>query len=185
MNITYSGHHVKITDDIHNYILKRAEKIEPRFGEMQEFNVILKSEKHLFEAEVKVLAPRVSFYATHKTDEIISALDGAVAKVVSQIRKHKERVKDRRHNVPHREVVEKLNPDISENDVDIDLTEAPEIVPASEKFAAKPLTLSEAAAELQTSGETLLMFLNSDTRQVNLLYQSNDGAYGWVEPSFT
>lgn len=185
MNITYSGHHVKITDDIHDYILKRAQKIEPRFGEMQEFNVILKAEKHRFEAEVKVLAPRVSFYAKHRTNEIISALDGAVDKVISQIRKHRERVKDRRHNVPHREVVEKLNPEVSDISLDVDLTEAPEIVPASEKFAAKPLTVSEAAAELHTSGETLLMFLNSDTRQVNLLYQSDDGAYGWVEPSFT
>ena len=185
MNITYSGHNVKITEDIHNYMLKRAEKIEPRFGEMQEFNVILRSEKNRFEAEVKVLAPRVSFYAKHKTHEIISALDGAFDKVISQIRKHKERVKDRRQNVPHREVVEKLNPATSETTLDVDIADPPEIVPASDKFAAKPLTVNEAVAELHTSGETLLMFLNSDTRQVNLLYQSDDGAYGWVEPSFT
>ena len=185
MNITYSGHNVKITDDIHRYILKRAQKIEPRFSEMQEFNVILKSEKNRFEAEVKVLAPRASFYAKHKTHKIISALDGALDKVISQIRKHKEKVKDRRHNVPHREVVEKLNPDASEMTVDSDIADPPEIVPASEKFAAKPLTANEAVAELHASGETLLMFLNSDTRQVNLLYRSDDGVYGWVEPSFT
>ena len=78
-----------------------------------------------------------------------------------------------------------LNPEESEFFADEDLNDPPVIVPASEKFAAKPLTVSEAASELHTSGETLLMFLNSETRQVNLLYQSDDGAYGWVEPSFT
>ncbi len=185
MKITYSGHNLKITDDLHDYILKRAEKIESRFGEMQDFNINLKAEKHRFEAEIIVSAPKVSFYAKNNTHEIISAIDGAADKVISQIRKHKERVKDKRHNVPHREVVAQLNPEASEIPPDVDSTDAPVIVPVSEKFAAKPLTLSEAATELHTSGETLLMFLNSDTRQVNLLYQSDDGAYGWVEPSFT
>lgn len=185
MKITYSGHNLKITDDLHDYIIKRAEKIESRFSEMHEFNVILKAEKHRFEAEVKVTAPRVSFYANNETHDLMSALDGASDKVIKQIRKHKERVKDRRHNVPHREVVEQLNQDISDAPVDIDLTDSPVIIPAGEKFAAKPLTVNEAATELHSSGETLLMFLNSETRQVNLLYQSDNGAYGWVEPSFT
>lgn len=182
MKITYSGHQLKITDDLHDYILKRAEKIESRFGEMQEFNVFLKAEKHRFEAEVKVTAPRVSFYAKNETHELMSALDGAADKVINQIRRYKERVKDRRHNVPHREVVEQLNPDSTE--MPSDPTDEPVIVPASEKFATKPLTVSEAATELHSSGESLLMFLNSETRQVNLLYQSDNGDYGWVEPSF-
>ena len=184
MKITYSGQQIKITDDIHDYILKRAEKIESRFGEMQEFNVILKSEKHRFEAEIKVTAPRVSFYAKNETHELITALDGATDKVISQIRRYKERVKDRRHNVPHREVVAQLNPEAADTISDVDSHDDLVIVPAAEKFAVKPLTVSEAATELHTSGETLLMFLNSETRQVNLLYQSDDGAYGWVEPSF-
>ena len=185
MRITYSGHQLKITDDIHDYILKRAEKIESRFGQMQDFNVILKAEKHRFEAEIIVTAPRVSFYAKNNTHELISAIDGAADKVISQIRKHKERMKDKRHNAPHREVVAQLNPEMPEILADEDSTDTPVIVPVSEKFAVKPLTVSEAAAELHTSGESLLMFLNSETRQVNLLYQSDDGAYGWIEPSFT
>ncbi len=184
MKITYSGQQIKITDDIHDYILKRAEKIESRFGEMQEFNVILKSEKHRFGAEIKVTAPRVSFYAKNETHELITALDGATDKVISQIRRYKERVKDKRHNAPHREVVAQLNPEAADTISDVDSHDDLVIVPAAEKFAVKPLTVSEAATELHTSGETLLMFLNSETRQVNLLYQSDDGAYGWVEPSF-
>lgn len=185
MKVTYTGHQLKITDDIHNYIINRAEKIESRFSEMQEFNVILKSEKHRFEAETIVTAPRVSFYAKNTTHDLRTAFDGAVEKVISQIRKNKERVKDRRHNAPHREVVAQLNPGSDDSHSDIDTGDEPTVVPASEKFAAKPLTVNEAVAELHTSGDSLLMFLNSETRQVNLLYQSDDGAYGWVEPSFT
>ena len=185
MKISYTGHHLEVTDDIRDYINKRAGKIESRFSDMQEFNVVLKSEKHRYEVEVIVTAPGVSFYAKNSTHELISAFDGALEKVINQVRKYKERVKDKRHNVPHRDVVAQLNPDASEFSQEIDSSESPVIVPASERFAAKPLTLNEAAAELQTSGESLLMFLNSETRQVNLLYQSDDGAFGWVEPLFT
>ena len=184
MKVTYSGHNLKITDDIHAYILKRADKIEARFGGMQELNVVLKSEKRRFDAEVIVTAPRVSFYAKSETHEILSALDSAIDKIISQIRRYKDRVKDRRHNAPHREVVERLNPDVLETPLEVDAIDGPVVVSAQDKFASKPLTVAEATIELQASNAEFLLFLNAETRQVNLLYEMAKGKYGWVEPLF-
>ena len=184
MKVTYSGHNLKITDDIHAHILKRADKIEARFGDMQELNVVLKSEKHRFDAEMRVIAPGVSFYAKSETDEILSALDTATDKIFSQVRRYKDRIKDRRQNAPHREVVAQLNPENVEAPTDVDTNDAPTIVATQEKFASKPLTVAEAAVELQASNTTFLLFLNAETRQVNLLYEMAQGKYGWVEPLF-
>ena len=184
MKITYSGHNLKITDDIHAYILKRADKIETRFGDMQELNVVLKSEKRRFDAEMIVTAPRVSFYAKSETHEVLSALDTVTDKIISQIRRYKDKEKDHRHDAPHREVVAQLNPDDAETALDPDDTDAPVIVARQEKFAAKPMTVTEAATELQTSNAGFLLFLNAETRQVNLLYETEPGTYGWVEPLF-
>jgi putative sigma-54 modulation protein len=184
MKVTYSGHNLKITDDIHAYILKRADKIEARFDGMQELNVVLKSEKRRFDAEVIVTAPRVSFYAKSETHEILSALDSAIDKIISQIRRYKDRVKDRRHNAPHREVVERLNPDVLETPLEVDAIDGPVVVSAQDKFASKPLTVAEATIELQASNAEFLLFLNAETRQVNLLYEMAKGKYGWVEPLF-
>lgn len=184
MKVTYSGHNLKITDDIHAYILKRADKIGSRFDGMQELNVVLKSEKHRFDAELTVTAPRVSFYAKSETHEILSALDTATDKIISQIRRYRDRVKDRRHNVPHREIVEQLNPDVEETSLEADSSDAPVVVSTQDKFASKPLTVVEATVELQASNAEFLLFLNADTRQVNLLYEMTKGQYGWVEPLF-
>ena len=185
MKVTYSGHNLKITDDIHAYILKRADKIEARFNGMQELNVVLKSEKNRFDAEMIVTAPRVSFYAKSETHEVLSALDTATDKIMSQIRRYKDRVKDRRQVVPHREVVARLNPDeVEETSQDLDGIDTPVVVSTQDKFAAKPLTLAEATTELQASNSGFLMFLNAETRQVNLLYEMTNGTYGWVEPLF-
>ena len=185
MKVTYSGHNLKITDDLHAYILKRADKIEARFGGMHELNVVLKAEKHRFDAEMMVTAPRVSFYAKSHTDEVLSALDSAADKIVRQIRRYRDRMKDRRNIAPHREVVARLNPnDEEEIPTEIDAVNTPVIVATQEKFASKPLAVAEAAIELQASNAVFLLFLNAETRQVNLLYEMAEGTYGWVEPLF-
>lgn len=184
MKVTYSGHNIKITDDIHAYILKRADKIEARFDGMQELNVVLKAEKHQFDAEMIVTAPRVSFYAKSETHEVLSALDTVTDKIISQLRRYKDRVKDRRNVVPHREVVARLNPDEVESSLEVEDIDTPVVVPTQDKFASKPLTLTEATTELQASNSGFLLFLNADTRQVNLLYEMTKGTYGWVEPLF-
>ena len=124
MKVTYSGHNLKITDDIHAYILKRADKIGSRFDGVQELNVVLKSEKHRFDAEMIVTAPRMSFYAKSETREILSALDTVTDKIISQIRRYKDRVKDRRNNAPHREVVARLNPEEMEAPLEVDDSDA-------------------------------------------------------------
>ncbi len=190
MKINISGRQLKITDDIRDYILKRSDKIETRFGEIQELNVVLKSEKHRFEAEMIVTAPRASFHAESHTHEIFSALDIVTDKIMNQIRRYKERVvKDRRHRLPHREVVAQLNPEAVDSETEDKTLDEPVIVALPEKYASKPMSVTEALAELQTSGEPLILFLNSDTQQVNLLYQADElidaNAYGWVEPQFT
>ena len=185
MKVTYSGQNLKITDDLHAHILKRADKIEARFGGIHELNVVLKAEKHRFDAEMIVTAPRVSFYAKSHTDEVVSALDSAADKIVSQIRRYRDRVKDRRNVAPYREVVARLNPNSEEVPLEVDPSDTPVIVATQEKFASKPLTVAEAATELQASNAAFLLFLNAETRQVNLLYEMAKGTYGWVEPLFT
>ena len=185
MKITYSAHQIKITDDIHEFILKRADKIEARFGEMQALNVVLKAEKHQFEVELIVTAPRVSFYAKNSAHEVFAALDGAADKVIRQIRRYKERLKDRRHHAPHREVVAQLNPGATDPQPEGDTSDAPTIVAVPDRFASKPMSVAEAVTELQVSDETFLLFFNSETQEINLLYQADDSKYGWVEPLFT
>ena len=185
MKVTYSGHNLNITDDIHAYILKRADKIEARFKEIQELAVVLRAEKNRFDAEILVKAPRVPFHASSETHEILAAIDTATDKILTQVRRYQDRLKDRRQEVPHREVVAQLNPEEEATATDVDDSEAPVVLPKQDQFAPKPLTLAEATTDLQASDAAFLLFLNAETRQVNLLYKMSKGTYGWVEPLFS
>jgi putative sigma-54 modulation protein len=47
----------------------------------------------------------------------------------------------------------------------------------------KPMSADEAALQLGVSEEPFLVFTNSDTQQVNVMYSRNDGTYTLIEPA--
>ena len=50
-------------------------------------------------------------------------------------------------------------------------------------FHMKPLTVEEAAFQMQLLGHDFFMFLNSESDQHNLLYRRDDGDYGLIQPT--
>jgi len=47
---------------------------------------------------------------------------------------------------------------------------------------AKPMSLDEAAMQLDLSRDKFLVFLNAATEQVNVIYKMTSGGYGLIEP---
>ena len=47
---------------------------------------------------------------------------------------------------------------------------------------AKQMSIEEAASQLDLSKQDILVFINSDSVQVNVLYRRKDGEMEWVEP---
>lgn len=50
-------------------------------------------------------------------------------------------------------------------------------------FHMKPLTVEEAAFQMQLLGHDFFMFLNSESDQHNLLYRRDGGDYGLIQPT--
>jgi putative sigma-54 modulation protein len=53
----------------------------------------------------------------------------------------------------------------------------------TKRFDMKPLTVEEAAFQMQLLGHSFFMFLNSESRQYNVLYRRDDGDYGLIQPT--
>ena len=51
------------------------------------------------------------------------------------------------------------------------------------QFSMKPLTVEEAAFQMQLLGHDFFMFLNRENGQHNLLYRRDDGDYGLIQPT--
>ena len=52
----------------------------------------------------------------------------------------------------------------------------------SRRSAVKPMTLDEAALEMDGRGEGVLVFRDAATERVNVLYRRKDGHLGLIEP---
>jgi putative sigma-54 modulation protein len=60
-------------------------------------------------------------------------------------------------------------------------TEIPSITQRKHTLV-KPMSLEEAVAQMDLSEEKFLIFINSDSGQMNVLHRAKDGGYEWVEP---
>ena len=47
----------------------------------------------------------------------------------------------------------------------------------------KPMSVEEAAAQMNLLQQEFFIFVNSESGQINVLSRRNDGGYEWVEPS--
>lgn len=177
VKVTITGRHIKLSDDMRAHAEEKMHKVEAHFDHIIEGHMTLSTEKHRRIAEVTLNAKRATFHAQEETEDMYASIDGVMEKVDTQIRRHKEKLNDRKHS--HRE----LTP-IDVDDVE-DLEEELEpVIIKVDKFASKLLTLQEAVAQMELTEDDFLMFSNSQTDQVNVVYKRKDGNYGWIEPDF-
>jgi len=172
MNVNITGRHLKMDDDIRTYAEEKIHKAETFFDRIIEAHMVLSAEKHRRIAEVTLNAKGVAFHAREETENIFASIDSVMEKVDSQIRRYKEKLKDRKHQ----SVVE-----VSESESEPE--EEPLIVKVH-KFPSKPMTVQEAVDQIMESGYGFLMFSNSQTDQVNVVYRRKNGNYGLIEPDF-
>ncbi len=190
MNVIITGRHTTLDDDIKSYAEKKILKAETFFDHIIEAHVVLSAEKHRRIAEVTLNAKNATFHATAETDDFYSAVDTVMEKVDSQIKKFKERIKDRKHRarvempIELSEVETVEDPETEESDTEnLGIDSQPQIIKVK-RFAPKPMTPQEAVMQLDVLDDEFMMFSNSQTNQVNVIYKRKDGSYGWIEPDF-
>ena len=69
-----------------------------------------------------------------------------------------------------------------EGTTDDEIHEALGRVVRLKRFPIKPITLDEAALEMELLGHDFFLFLDSQTEAYNLLYRRRDGDYGLIQP---
>ena len=50
------------------------------------------------------------------------------------------------------------------------------------RFPIKPMTVEDAALQMELLGHSFFLFLNSETDEHNVLYKRRTGDYGLMEP---
>lgn len=96
MNITVKARHMDVTDAIRDYVESKVAKLPRYYDNIQTIEAILDVEAEHAVVEVVVTARRKSiFVATHREQDLYAAVDQCVQKISEQLRRHKDKVRDR------------------------------------------------------------------------------------------
>ena len=172
MQIKITGKELKVTEAINDYVERKMERIDKYF-EDAEADVVIKLEKALQIAEIKVSANGEMFRAVTEDKDLYASIDKDIDILEGQIRKFKTKkermLKDSTLKVleveaPEREIVD-------------------EIVKTS-YYDIKPMTPEDAKLKLQERPtNTFLTFVNVETGKVNVIHRLKDNKnYGLIEP---
>lgn len=189
MNVTVTGRHMEMTDALKTYVEGGLRKLRTHFDRMIDADVILTVEKHRHIAEINLHANGIRIHGEESSSDMYASLDAVLAKLDRQIRKYKDRIN--RHqprtakearNYQHQiiEMMGEAEAPVVEQEED----QLHHRVVRHEKIAMKPMSVDEAAMQLDLVNENFLVFSNAETQQVNVIYAREDGTYGLIEPQF-
>jgi putative sigma-54 modulation protein len=105
VNILVKAPHMPVTDAIRQRVESKASKLPRFYDSVQTIEVILDKEAEKFVVEIIVTARRRNtFVATHRDGDMYACLDQCLDKIRQQLRRHKDRVRDRQ-GPPHDQVL--------------------------------------------------------------------------------
>jgi putative sigma-54 modulation protein len=129
--------------------------------------------------EVMVNANGLLIRGEDRAADVLSALDSLVGKLERRIKKSRSKQVQR-----HREAPETRDAWAAALEAEGTEEVFESKLVRSKRFALKPMSPEEAAAEMDLLGHDFFVFRNAETEQVNVLYRRRDGHYGLIEPEF-
>ena len=96
MQIQIDGHHVDVTESMHDYIHNKLTRVERHFDQVVDVHVVLSVEKQRQKAEATVHLAGNNIHAESENDHMYAAIDALVDKLDRQVKKHKEKLTDHR-----------------------------------------------------------------------------------------
>lgn len=172
MEIKITGKELKITDGINDYVEKKMGRIDKYF-ETAEAEVIVKVEKNIQIAEIKVMANGETFRAVTEDKDLYASIDKDIDILEGQIRK----AKTKREKMQKDSSLKELHAEVAVHEVENEILK-------TEYYELKPMTPEDAKLKLQERPTQIFFtFVNQETGKVNVVHKLKDGKnYGIIEP---
>jgi ribosome hibernation promoting factor len=155
------------------YVSDKLNRFDKLLDNPAEAGVTLLVEKHRHIAEINIIGDRLSINGTEETGDMYSAIDMVLDKLEKQIKRSKQKIRDRRASAKGQTRTIREEPAPEEEFVR-------EIKVQSLEY--KPMDVEEAVLQMDLSEESFLVFTNSRSERINVLYRRKDGHYGLIQP---
>ena len=175
-NITVTFRHIDPSKPLKDHVVEKLGKIQKVVDKPFDAHVTLSVEKYRHIAEVFVTGKGITIKAFESTDDLYSAIDLVADKVERQLKKYREKRKDKGQGAL-------VAPIVSGSSLTIREVEGGPRIIRSDNFLPKPMSVEEAAHHLDLLKVDVVMFVNQETNQPSVVFRQQDGNIGFTEPS--
>jgi putative sigma-54 modulation protein len=165
------------SDPLRDYVTEKLEKVLKPLNEPINAQAVMHVEKYRHIAKVTVHANGIVIKGKEETNDMYSSIDLVLDKLDRQVKKYREKIM--RHG--DREAVREFRashsvfPEVSADVLEPDIVMRKEII-------LKPISVDEAIMQMELMNKNFLLFNNSNTHQLNVIYIRDDGHFGLIEP---
>ena len=174
---------MRLTDNVRDYVEKKAAKLERFLQEIDEIRVELshiKSARSALDrqvAQITVHGKGFILRSEERADDIHAAFDAALEKVQRQIDRYKGKHYHGRGD--GRSAAEVLEEDLPVDDTG----ELLPLIARRKKFIVLPMNEDEAVEQMRLLGhDNFFIFFNAEQNSIQVLYRRRNGTYGLIEP---
>jgi putative sigma-54 modulation protein len=177
----FAARNTHLDPDLRKEAEERLRKAAKFLEEPVEARVVIEVEKHRHVAEIHVSHRHGVIQAREETPAAMrDALQMAVEKVEKQARRSRKRFMDRRRRAARAAennghwplaVVEPES-----------LRSGPPRIILSDRLEVKPMEIEDAALGLESSAHGFVVFFDTSSSRLSVLYRRTDGNYGLIAP---
>ena len=184
MEVRVAGHQVETGESLREHATRRMEEItEKYFSRAVAANVTFgRGPNNDFTCDIVApVTQGVVLKASHRAHEAPMAFNGAADRIEKQLRRYMKRLRE--HKADEAEpFVENAGYTVFAGDgAGGEETPSPAII-AETRVDIPESSVSDAVMLMDLRNTTALMFKNSASGDLNMIYRREDGNIGWVEP---
>ncbi|MGH9396042.1 MAG: ribosome hibernation-promoting factor, HPF/YfiA family [Terriglobia bacterium] len=176
MRIEYTGRQIEVTPDLRQYTEERLQKFNRALRDHSTIHVILEAAKHRRTAEITLKWRDHTLVGIEETTDPRCSINGALDKLERQaVRLLQRKWTRKRRPGPTSAVTLNVMRTAQAADRGREIQ-------TTEKMPVKPLSVEEAIETIEANAGDLVVFRNTDTERVNIVYWRRDGRLVLIEP---
>jgi putative sigma-54 modulation protein len=170
MDITISFRHVSPDENIRKYVEEKMSRLQKFVEFPLDVHVVLSLErKYRHKVDVMFTINGVVINAHEVMDDMYAAVDKILDKLERRLTKYRDKLKKNREAKSKRAAAAQ--------------EPAPSKIIITKTIDAKPMDPEEAVMQLEASGDTFMIFRESERDNVCVVYRRKDGNFSLIETS--
>ena len=175
MKIEYTGRHIEVTPALKAHVDEHFRRLSHLFdGKAIKAHVVIEVERNRHRSEIIVYWRNEVLTATSTMADMYKSLAQSIAKIEKQALKLKDKVIDKSHRA------KKVGEVTSGDGAVTPAPRQPRII-SERRYMVKPMSAEEAAILLDEKNQ-FLVFRNTESEGISVIYKRKDGNLGLIQP---